>query len=259
MASRAIERLPVWLNEGIAEFYSTFESMDGGRTVQLGRVPVHHLERLRHEFLPLATLAAVDHASPYYNERDKGSAFYAESWAFVHFLCLGKDRKYGARFAPFVETLTNGVPFERACAEQLGTPVNELEREVRQYLGSLVFTAMRGTLPESLGAIARLEPAAVAEAEAHSVLAELQLFHDRSDEGREQLTHALTLDPTHALALARLAEVSAASGKADEARALLGRGISGPGATYLSACYRARALDELGVTDTAALVSAWRE
>jgi len=258
-AARALGPLPPWLSEGIAEFYSTFEVMDSGRMVQIGRVPVHHLDRLRHEFLPLATLAKVDRDSPFYNERDKSSAFYAESWALVHFLYLGKERKYGKRFGPFVEALLNGVPFEVACEQQLGTPLPALEQEVRQYLGSLVFTAMRGTLPETLGALARLDATPVPEADAHAALAQLLLFLDQAEDARAHLDHAITVDPKQPLALARLADILAGAGKADEARALLGRAATAPGATYLSQFYRASALEHLGATDSAALVSAWRD
>jgi hypothetical protein len=37
------------------------------------------------------TLFAVDRESPYYNELDKMSIFYAQSWALTHMLMLGKD------------------------------------------------------------------------------------------------------------------------------------------------------------------------
>ncbi len=258
-ASRALGGLPLWLGEGIAEFYSTFEVMDGGRMVELGRVPMHHLERLRQEFLPLATLAAVDHGSPYYNERDKSSAFYAESWAFVHFLYLGQERKYGARFGAFIDALMRGVPFETACVQQLGTQAATLEQEVRAYLGRLVFTAMRGKLPESLAAVAKLEPTPVPESEAHTVLAQLLLFHDETDEARAHLDHAITVDPAQPLALARLAEASAEAGKPDEARAFLARGAGAADATYLSQYYRALALERLGETNSATLLAAWKD
>ena len=49
-------------------------------------------EREQHSYLrqqrllPLTTLLKVDHNSPYYHEDNKGSVFYAESWALVHYL-----------------------------------------------------------------------------------------------------------------------------------------------------------------------------
>ena len=36
--------------------------------------------------IPLKVLLKVDASSPYYHEEEKGSVFYAESWALTHFL-----------------------------------------------------------------------------------------------------------------------------------------------------------------------------
>ena len=50
---------------------------------------VRVLHVLRSEpWIPLATLLAVDHSSPYYNEKSHAGMFYAESWALVHMLNL---------------------------------------------------------------------------------------------------------------------------------------------------------------------------
>ena len=38
------------------------------------------------KMLPLPLLFQVDPKSPYYNERDKQSIFYAQSWALMHYL-----------------------------------------------------------------------------------------------------------------------------------------------------------------------------
>ena len=140
---RAVGQMPAWISEGLAEFYSTFDVTDGGKTAQLGGMLQHHLWTLQQTLLPLTTLAAVDHGSPYYNERDKSSVFYAESWALVHYLQLGKERKYGARFAPFVTAIANGVPFARACTTVLGVAPEALEDELRKYVFARCSTGRR--------------------------------------------------------------------------------------------------------------------
>ena len=40
--------------------------------------------------LPLQTLLTVDHDSPLYNEGNRRSTFYAQSWALTHLILLGK-------------------------------------------------------------------------------------------------------------------------------------------------------------------------
>ena len=50
-----------------------------------------HLQMLRgKKLLPLATLFEINRTSPYYNEREKSSIFYAESWALIHYLTHGQ-------------------------------------------------------------------------------------------------------------------------------------------------------------------------
>ena len=76
------EWMPLWLNEGLAEFY---QNTDIDETdARLGQPSVEDIQLLRQtSLLPLATLFTVDYNSPYYHEENKGSIFYAESWALT--------------------------------------------------------------------------------------------------------------------------------------------------------------------------------
>src|SRR5580704_3524251 len=68
---------PIWLNEGMAEIYSTFEST--GRGVRLGLPLEHHLRLLQQgQLMPLRELLTVKADSPQYNESDRQGVFYAE-------------------------------------------------------------------------------------------------------------------------------------------------------------------------------------
>ena len=83
--------VPIWFNEGLAEYYSSVTVTDDQK-FELGRPISNHVYLLREKkMLPLKTLFQVDHKSPYYNERDKQSVFYAQSWALMHYLILGKN------------------------------------------------------------------------------------------------------------------------------------------------------------------------
>jgi len=82
--------VPAWLNEGLAEFYSTLEVKADGAAVDVGKPIAPHVFYLREQkMLPLRTLFGVDYSSPHYNERSKRGVFYAQSWALVHYLILG--------------------------------------------------------------------------------------------------------------------------------------------------------------------------
>jgi tetratricopeptide (TPR) repeat protein len=77
--------LPLWLDEGIAEFYGN--SQLGETESRIGTIDETHLYILgQNKLLPIETLLNVEHGSPYYNEANPASVFYAESWALVHYL-----------------------------------------------------------------------------------------------------------------------------------------------------------------------------
>ena len=85
LLGKAAEWLPLWMNEGLAEFYQNTEIRE--KDVFLGKASGESLLLLKQsKILPLKTLFAVDASSPYYHEESKGSVFYAESWALVHYL-----------------------------------------------------------------------------------------------------------------------------------------------------------------------------
>src|SRR5262249_55583867 len=81
--SRSLQVRAAWLNEGLAEYFSTADIHDDA--IYLGELSPERLQVLKNgKLLPLAELLAVDDESPYYNESDKANVFYSEAWAFVH-------------------------------------------------------------------------------------------------------------------------------------------------------------------------------
>ena len=61
------EWMPLWLNEGLAEFFQNTEIRS--KDVLVGEPSVEDILYLRqHQILPLQTLFKVDHNSPYYHE-----------------------------------------------------------------------------------------------------------------------------------------------------------------------------------------------
>jgi Flp pilus assembly protein TadD len=77
--------LPLWLDEGLAEFYGN--SQLGEKESRIGTIDETHLYILgQNKLLPIETLLNVEQGSPHYNEANRASVFYAESWALVHYL-----------------------------------------------------------------------------------------------------------------------------------------------------------------------------
>ncbi len=82
--------LPLWLDEGLAEFYGN--SRLGEKESKVGTIDQIHLYILgQNKLLPIETLLNVEQGSPYYNEANRASVFYAESWALVHYLMLDPE------------------------------------------------------------------------------------------------------------------------------------------------------------------------
>jgi len=82
--------LPLWLDEGLAEFYGN--SRLGDKESRVGTIDQSHLYILeQNKLLPIDTLLNVAQGSPYYNEANQASVFYAESWALVHYLMLDPE------------------------------------------------------------------------------------------------------------------------------------------------------------------------
>ena len=93
--------IPVWMNEGLAEYLGN--TVIGDKEVQIGKIAPGHLEILRtNKLIPIDTLFQVDENSPYYNEQNRTSVFYAESWALVHYLMLDADARKRQLLANFL-------------------------------------------------------------------------------------------------------------------------------------------------------------
>ena len=126
--------MPSWFNEGLAEYYSTFTITDDQK-IRLGNVISTHVFLLRDsKMLPLRTLFEVDHASPYYNERDKQSIFYAQSWALMHYLILGKNGERMPQLDKFMNLMSANVPVDQAFQQAFAMSLESMEKELREYI-----------------------------------------------------------------------------------------------------------------------------
>lgn len=84
--------LPLWLEEGMAELFSTFTVIDGeGR---LGRpVPWHRATLGSGERLDLTELLVTEIDSERYNRFEHQGELYARSWELAHYLLLDAGRR----------------------------------------------------------------------------------------------------------------------------------------------------------------------
>jgi len=122
---------PPWLNEGMAELYSTLTPV--GKKAAVGDIiPGRAQTLLNSKWIPLDALTSADRQSPLYNESDRAGMFYAESWALTHMLFFAPD--YRPNFPKFVVAASSGKTMDEACQSVFGKRLTEVEAGLRQYL-----------------------------------------------------------------------------------------------------------------------------
>ncbi|MFN2416617.1 MAG: DUF1570 domain-containing protein, partial [Pyrinomonadaceae bacterium] len=127
---------PLWLKEGLAEFYSTARVSEGGRRLTLGEPPAQLARELRggRELIPLETLFDVDQSSPFYSESGKLGLFYAQSWALVHYLSEVRGGTRREALTRFTSLLAEGLSAEEALRGAFGAGVSEIEAGLAAYV-----------------------------------------------------------------------------------------------------------------------------
>jgi hypothetical protein len=122
--------LPVWLNEGLADLYSSLEPH--GQQALIGRpLPSHQAVLAQQAWIHWEVLFTVDQNSPYYNESEKMSIFYAQSWVLTHMLYLSPA--YRTRFVDFGSAIAAGTSTSEALQKIYGKSVSDIATDVNRY------------------------------------------------------------------------------------------------------------------------------
>ena len=237
LVNNTFKDAPLWFNEGLAEYYSTFKITDD-RKIALGTAIGKHVYLLREsKMLPLRTLFEVDHRSPHYNESKKQGIFYAQSWALMHYLLIGKTG-FVAPLSKFLELQNAGVPIDQAFQQAFGMPFETMEKDLRNYVKQDRYNVLNGHFERKLELDASTQATPLSEAEAQAYLGDLMLHSHRKD-AYTYLEKAIKLDPNLGMAHASLGMTYFREGKVNEARASLERAVSLNSQNYLAHYYYA--------------------
>jgi FimV-like protein len=242
-----LSSVPVWFNEGLAEYYSTFSITDDQKFV-LGEPIATHVFLLRQsKMLPLRTLFQIDLKSPQYNEKNKQSIFYAQSWALMHYLMIGKAGRL-PQLNKFIDLVNSNVPVEPAFQQAFEMPFETMEKELREYVSQDRYTISRAHFEKKLELDTSVVAKELSEAEVQAYLGDL-LLHSRRAEAYTYLEKALKLDPNLGMAHASLGMAYFREGKIKEAHASLERAVAANSQNYLAHYYYAFALSRSGFGD----------
>src|SRR5579872_2418229 len=214
---------PVWLSEGLAEYFGHTEIQD--KSVSLGEADANLLSLLRERSLiPLKVLFQVDGSSPYYNETNKTSMFYAESWALTHYLMVGDNKAHKPMLEAYTEALNQGRSSIDAAALAFGD-LKKLQAELERYIRRSAFLFETVPLSARIGD-QQLGVRAISDAEAEAYRAGFTLLRGRAEDARPLLADALKLDTTVALTYQFLSVEEFRAGKEEQALTSMSMAIS---------------------------------
>lgn len=123
--------IPLWLEEGIAEVYSTITPVSG--KMQVGAPPLGRVQRLLgSRAMPLDTVFSVGRGSSEYTSRDHAGDFYARSWALAHMMML--DASMRDRFDSYLRSMSDDVESEAAFSTVYALTRPQLEDRLAKYV-----------------------------------------------------------------------------------------------------------------------------
>ncbi len=226
LLSATVGSVPVWMNEGLAEVYSTFKDRDGGKAATIGIAPPEHVSDIRQgALLPLEQLMAVGRDSPIYNEGRRRGMFYAQSWALTHYLLFGNQARRD-QFPKYLDLLERGTPIPDAFRQAFECEPRALEGELRTYARQFTMNVLNLSFGESFKLAARLSAEPISEAEAHFYTAELLARSGRTDDARARIERGLQAEPGSPRGLAAMGRLHLRDNRPEEGLPLLERAAS---------------------------------
>src|SRR5439155_3963381 len=132
------KRLPAWLDEGLAEFYST--ARIGQKGCSIGGELAGHSEALRRRWIPLQELFSTPSDAALEVDKKHVGIFYAQSWLLAHMLVLSPA--YKGEFQAFIHALNSGTSSEQALTAVYGKSVDAVDRDARAWAARTRFTAV---------------------------------------------------------------------------------------------------------------------
>ena len=227
-------RIPPWFNEGIAEYYDQF-AIEEDQKVQLGNLNESHLLSLqRSKLIPFESFFNIDYYSLHQQGGHGANIFYAQSWAFVHYLMHANKGARRSQLDIFLSAVLSGMPPRDAFQKAFQTDFATMEKELKRYVEQQQFYGTHVTLKEKLNFDNAMTAATFNDGEAKAVLGDLLFNSNRLSEAESHLNDSLAMDSELPFAQSTLAMVRMRQNKFAEAKQLLEKVISKDGAGHLS-------------------------
>ena len=222
LVSQNFGRVPVWINEGLAEFYSTAKW--DKKTISIGMPYMARLQSLRAAPpMPLGRLVQVGLSSPEYSQPRLVENFYASCWLVTHYLLT--DIVTQPKVWAFLRDLQTGMGEDEAFAKNFGITHSELDKKVVDHMndmfrgGRVKYWGIDAGSPMGGGSV---ETKPLTRQDALSRLGILALSESERERSfaRAHFDAALAVAPKHPLALYGLGLLSQLLGRRGEAERL---------------------------------------
>jgi tetratricopeptide (TPR) repeat protein len=233
---RKAEWLPLWLNEGLAEFYQNTDIEE--KDVLLGKANFDDIEYLRqNRLLPLTTLFQVDHSSPYYHDEQKGSVFYAESWALTHYIEVTDREKNTNRLRDYAQFLIQNEDPVTAAQHAFGD-LKLLQKALDSYVqqGSFKMFKMNSVFTVDASSF---QVRLISTPEVDATRADVLVYNGRKKEAEALLDATLRDDPKSALAHESMGYLKFRDGDISSAKKWYGEAVQLDSQSYLAQYYYA--------------------
>jgi Tfp pilus assembly protein PilF len=139
--------LPMWLEEGVAEVYSTFTADAAGNCVFGGPIKEHMLALNRDRGWSFEKIATTPRGALEYNKGNRADIFYAGSWVAAHYLLFGKDSPGRPAILSYLEARAREGDTPAVFARAFGTDYAGFRAHLIGYQDGGKYVKQRITLP----------------------------------------------------------------------------------------------------------------
>jgi tetratricopeptide (TPR) repeat protein len=221
LASRNVSALPLWIAEGVAEFYATFHIDKERSLAVVGEPPRDRLPWLYViPLMPLDRLTSIARPSELSSDPQDLGLFYSQSWALVHYLFVGNRGARTKQIGAYVRALAGGAAPQVAFTSAFGGTYEQLHKELFDYIKDSRFPYLRlkpattgGLVPDA----SRVD--AMPEGEAAALQAAIYLRIGAADEAEAAFARAQSQPPSGVQARIALDRVRVQLGLAADAGA----------------------------------------
>lgn len=215
---------PLWLADGLAEYFSTLTPQNG--RLKVGSAPPERAKALGFgvRLMPLERLFAITRESADYTVPSRTSLFFAQSWALAHLLVT--DERYRDRSAAYFARLAANEPAALAFQNVYGRNLDELSKDLSRYALRGNYKTTTTELPVR-SATAASTPRPATDLEAGVVLASmLGANTERQARARAAFAALERLDANDLRLIEAEAMFAVRNDQFDEARPYLDRAIA---------------------------------